>query len=109
MGNQILHLQFVLLFLTEKSGRCSNVSRFTIFNDSAKCNDGIDAWHTINTTDPLLDSDEENPDEHVRLDYCKPQTSYGWQYLRPFTLARRLGVISTLRHSQRVDSGRSMG
>ncbi|KAF9457095.1 hypothetical protein BDZ94DRAFT_1292569 [Collybia nuda] len=27
------------------------------------------AWYTINTTDPLLDSDEEHPDEHARLDY----------------------------------------
>jgi hypothetical protein len=29
----------------------------------------IDAWHAVKTTDPLLDSDEENPDDHVRLDY----------------------------------------
>ncbi|KAF8222598.1 hypothetical protein L208DRAFT_1413137 [Tricholoma matsutake] len=38
------------------------------------------AWHIVNTTDPLLDSDDENPDEHVRLDY-----------------SRRLSVISSLR------------
>jgi hypothetical protein len=30
----------------------------------------IEAWHIVNTTDPLMDSDDENPDEHVCLDYC---------------------------------------
>ncbi|KAF8898525.1 hypothetical protein BD779DRAFT_1687165 [Infundibulicybe gibba] len=29
------------------------------------------AWHVITTTDPLVDSDEEIPDEHIRLDYSK--------------------------------------
>lgn len=28
-----------------------------------------EAWHSIMTTDPLADSDEEPHDEHVRLDY----------------------------------------
>lgn len=28
-----------------------------------------EAWHIVATTDPLIDSDEEHPDEHVRLDY----------------------------------------
>ncbi|KAN0100792.1 hypothetical protein V8E55_000776 [Tylopilus felleus] len=27
------------------------------------------AWHTVLTSDPLVDSDEECPDEHLRLDY----------------------------------------
>ncbi|EEB96384.1 hypothetical protein MPER_04492, partial [Moniliophthora perniciosa FA553] len=27
------------------------------------------AWHTIKNTDPLLDSDEEHPDEHNRVEY----------------------------------------
>jgi hypothetical protein len=40
----------------------------------------VDAWHNVMTADPLADSDEENPDEHVRLDY-----------------SRRLGVLSRLR------------
>lgn len=31
------------------------------------------AWHVVNTTDPLVDSDDdlENADEHVRLDYTR--------------------------------------
>jgi len=29
------------------------------------------AWHIVNATDPLLDSDDENPDEHIRLDYSR--------------------------------------
>ncbi|KAH8110654.1 hypothetical protein DFH11DRAFT_1619488 [Phellopilus nigrolimitatus] len=29
------------------------------------------AWHTISTTDPLVDSDNEQGDEHVRLDYTR--------------------------------------
>jgi len=44
------------------------------------------AWHSINTTDPLLDSDEENQDEHIRLDY-----------------SRRLNVISMLQRTPAVD------
>ena len=31
----------------------------------------LDAWHVVNTTDPLVDSDEENADEYVRTDYSK--------------------------------------
>ncbi|KIJ68228.1 hypothetical protein HYDPIDRAFT_106378 [Hydnomerulius pinastri MD-312] len=27
------------------------------------------AWHTVLNSDPLVDSDEERPDEHIRLDY----------------------------------------
>jgi len=27
------------------------------------------AWHTVLNSDPLVDSDEECPDEHLRLDY----------------------------------------
>jgi len=38
------------------------------------------AWHTVMTYDPLLDSDEESQDENVRLDYT-----------------RRLSVITRLR------------
>ncbi|KAJ7492890.1 hypothetical protein FB451DRAFT_1336690 [Mycena latifolia] len=38
------------------------------------------AWHTVMTYDPLVDSDDESQDEHVRLEYT-----------------RRLGVISRLR------------
>ncbi|OJA11739.1 hypothetical protein AZE42_02926 [Rhizopogon vesiculosus] len=30
-----------------------------------------DAWHTVMTTDPLVDSDEECHDGHVRTDYVK--------------------------------------
>lgn len=30
-----------------------------------------DAWHVINTRDVLLDSDDENFDEHDRLDYSE--------------------------------------
>jgi Ino eighty subunit 1 len=30
-----------------------------------------DAWHVVTTTDPLLDSDNEHADEHVRADYGK--------------------------------------
>lgn len=33
---------------------------------STRCSD---AWHTVLTSDPLVDSDEECPDEHLRLDY----------------------------------------
>jgi len=29
------------------------------------------AWHIVATTDPLMDSDEEHPDEHVHLDYSR--------------------------------------
>lgn len=29
------------------------------------------AWHTVMTTDPLVDSDEECHDGHVRTDYIK--------------------------------------
>ncbi|KAJ6627202.1 hypothetical protein B0H10DRAFT_2173703 [Mycena sp. CBHHK59/15] len=38
------------------------------------------AWHTVMTYDPLIDSDEESQDEHIRLEYT-----------------RRLNVISRLR------------
>ncbi|KAJ7462660.1 hypothetical protein B0H11DRAFT_2159947 [Mycena galericulata] len=38
------------------------------------------AWHTVMTYDPLIDSDEESQDEHVQLEYT-----------------RRLNVISRLR------------
>jgi hypothetical protein len=31
-----------------------------------------DAWHTVLNSDPLVDSDEECPDEHLRLDYSGP-------------------------------------
>lgn len=31
-----------------------------------------DAWHTVLNSDPLVDSDEECPDEHLRLDYSRP-------------------------------------
>ncbi|KAH7915336.1 hypothetical protein BJ138DRAFT_1141908 [Hygrophoropsis aurantiaca] len=41
------------------------------------------AWHTALTTDPLVDSDEENADSHVRLDYI-----------------RRMNVITRLRGRQ---------
>lgn len=34
------------------------------FNES-----NSEAWHIITTTDPLIDSDEEVGDEHVRHDY----------------------------------------
>lgn len=30
-----------------------------------------DAWHVVSTIDPLVESDEENADEHVRTDYRK--------------------------------------
>lgn len=30
-----------------------------------------DAWHTVLNSDPLVDSDEECPDEHLRLDYSR--------------------------------------
>ena len=30
-----------------------------------------DAWHTVLNSDPLVDSDEECPDEHLRLDYSE--------------------------------------
>lgn len=30
-----------------------------------------DAWHAANTSDPLVDSDEEFADHHARLDYSK--------------------------------------
>jgi hypothetical protein len=30
-----------------------------------------EAWHIVATTDPLMDSDEEHPDEHVHLDYSE--------------------------------------
>jgi len=33
-----------------------------------------DAWHTVLNSDPLVDSDEECPDEHLRLDYSGPLT-----------------------------------
>ena len=32
----------------------------------------VDAWHTVLNSDPLVDSDEECPDEHLRLDYSGP-------------------------------------
>ncbi|KAG5648132.1 hypothetical protein DXG03_006086 [Asterophora parasitica] len=40
----------------------------------------LQAWHIVTTTDPLLDSDEEGADEHLRHDYI-----------------RRLKIINTLR------------
>lgn len=47
-------------------------------------------------SDPLLDSDEENPDEHIRLDYSK---YYFFQSsLELLTAAaRRLNVITNIR------------
>jgi hypothetical protein len=30
-----------------------------------------DAWHTVLNSDPLVDSDEECPDEHLRVDYSR--------------------------------------
>ncbi|KAG6842491.1 hypothetical protein C0991_000017 [Blastosporella zonata] len=41
------------------------------------------AWHIVTTTDPLLDSDEEGADEHLRYDYI-----------------RRLRVLNALRRKE---------
>ncbi|KAF8078417.1 hypothetical protein FPV67DRAFT_1465198 [Lyophyllum atratum] len=48
------------------------------------------AWHIVNTTDPLADSDEdiENADEHIRLDYT-----------------RRVNVLSHIQRVYRPHSG----
>jgi len=35
-----------------------------------------EAWHVVTNTDPLLDSDEEFMDEHVRVDYRMYPTSF---------------------------------
>jgi hypothetical protein len=57
-----------------------------------------DAWHNIMTSDPLIDSDEESPDEHTRLDYCQLLLSViisfaTAEFISP---ARRLDVLSRL-------------
>jgi len=50
------------------------------------------------TTDPLIDSDEENADEHVRLDYSMfIYCSVLLRWLISISLARRLDVIRRLR------------
>lgn len=30
-----------------------------------------EAWHTVMNYDPLIDSDDESQDEHVRLEYSE--------------------------------------
>ena len=37
-----------------------------------------EAWHIVTTTDPLVDSDEENPNQHVRHDYSAYMMSNGF-------------------------------
>lgn len=36
----------------------------------------VDAFHIVNTIDPLAESDEENADEHVRRDYSECSRSF---------------------------------
>ena len=57
-----------------------------------------DAWHTVLNSDPLMDSDEECPDEHLRLDYSGP-LMYQLQCLCMLikALDRRMQVITRLR------------
>lgn len=33
-----------------------------------------ESWHIINAIDPLVDSDDEIGDDHVRLDYSEHST-----------------------------------
>ncbi|KAH7915342.1 hypothetical protein BJ138DRAFT_1109720 [Hygrophoropsis aurantiaca] len=55
------------------SGASSNLQHRPVSNNShgPERNMLQHAWHVISTTDPLLDSDEELMDEHVRLDYTR--------------------------------------
>lgn len=52
----------------------------------------------VTSTDPLLDSDEENPDEHVRLDYSERSFRLDqWFFIELPVPGRRLEVINRLR------------
>lgn len=55
-----------------------------------------DAWHTVLNSDPLVDSDEECPDEHLRLDYSgSPRVACLCMLTQ--VLDRRMQVITRLR------------
>lgn len=48
----------------------------------------LDAWHVVNNTDPLEDSDTE-ADEHVRLDYSEDAVRAQANYQFIYSLPRR--------------------
>jgi hypothetical protein len=58
-----------------RNERCLNVSSFNgrLVNEA---HISSEAWHIINTTDPLADSDDDEViDDYVRQDYSGYQTS----------------------------------
>ena len=58
----------------------------------------LDAWRTVLDSDPLVDSDEECPDEHTRLEYGTLAAILARLLLcNRYRLARRVRVISRLR------------
>ncbi|KAG6850314.1 hypothetical protein H0H93_014889 [Arthromyces matolae] len=58
------------------------------------------AWHTVTTTDPLLDSDEECADEHLRYDYGKISGK-----LFDSSLYSQLSILEMRNSSQSADEG----
>ncbi|KAG6861207.1 hypothetical protein C0995_002556 [Termitomyces sp. Mi166 len=59
------------------------------------------AWHIVTTTDPLLDSDEEGADEHLRYDYSETLSFSSTPILTAiivrrlkWTICRRLGNMA---------------
>lgn len=56
-----------------------------------------DAWHTVLNSDPLVDSDEECPDEHLRLDYSGSLMRCIFTYMLISVPDRRMEVITRLR------------
>jgi hypothetical protein len=59
-----------------------------------------DAWYVVTHTDPLLDSDEELADEHVRDDYRTPMKFLSLHITDEACLVRRLQIISRLRRME---------
>jgi hypothetical protein len=79
-------------------GRCYNVSpsRLQISRELTVI---VEAWHIATTTDPLADSDEENPNQHVRHDYsvytCRITVVHSiFNHIFP---AQRLHILNRLR------------
>lgn len=56
-----------------------------------------DAWHVAASTDPLLDSDEELMDEHVRNDYSEFLELVHQTRSSMITVDQRIAVIARLR------------
>lgn len=78
----------------------SMLERECFFPSGWWCTHGTttEAWHTVMTYDPLIDSDDESQDENIQLEYSAIDSSDNQVRVNVDTsAARRLSVLSRLR------------